>query len=132
VADAARAVGGIAGEGSAVAGLGLVVVVRPEDALGFRLAGARVVETARGGEAAVLRALLSEPRTGVVAVDEEVLAAVPAHVLRRAHDRGIPVLLPFALPRRSGEEGRGRAWVAALIRRAIGYAVKLGGSGGGP
>lgn len=131
MADAARAIGG--GAGGPVAGaLGLAVVVRPEDALGFRLAGARVVEAPRGGEAAALRSLLAEPRTGVLAVEEQVLAAVPAHLLRRAHDRGIPVLLPFALPRRRGEEGRGRAYVAALIRRAIGYAVKLGGSGGGP
>lgn len=129
MAEAVRAHVGGSGEGPAGA-LGLAVVVRPEDALGFRLAGARVVEAARGGEAAAFRPLLSEPRTGVVAVDEDVLAAVPAHLLRRARERGIPVLLPFALPRRR-EEGRGRAYVAALIRRAIGYGVKLGASGGG-
>ena len=61
----------------------------------------------------------------------QLLAHVPARVLRRAQQRGVPVLLPFALPRRYGDAGRGREYVAALIRRAIGYAVRLGGAGGG-
>ena len=113
------------------AALGLAVAVRPGDALGFRLAGAAVEEVAPGAEAAVFRRLLADQHTGVLAVEEELLKAVPDRILRRAHDAGLPVILPFALPRRWGEEGRGRAYVAALIRRAVGYAVKLGGAGGG-
>ena len=114
------------------AALGLAVAVRPGDALGFRLAGATVEEVAPGAEAAAFRRLLAEPHTGVLAVEEELLRAVPERILRRAREAGLPVILPFALPRRWGEEGRGRAYVAALIRRAVGYAVKLGGTGGGP
>jgi V/A-type H+-transporting ATPase subunit F len=111
---------------------GLAVAVRPGDALGFRLAGAAVEEIPEGGEAAAFRRLVSEAHIGVVAVEEEVLARVPPRLLRRAHERGLPVILPFALPRRWGDAGRGRAYVAALIRRAVGYAVKLGGAGGPP
>jgi V/A-type H+-transporting ATPase subunit F len=110
--------------------LRLAVVVRPGDALGFRLGGARVEEVEAGAEAQAFRALLAEPDLGVVAVEEEVLAQVPPRVLRRARERGVPVVLPFALPRRWGDEGKGRAYVAALIRRAVGYGVKLGGEGG--
>jgi V/A-type H+/Na+-transporting ATPase subunit F len=106
--------------------LRLVVALRPGDALGFRLAGARVEEIAPGEEAAVFRRLALDPQVGVLAVEEDVLARVPERALRRAHERGIPVVLPFALPRRWGEEGRGRAYVAALIRRAVGYGVKIG------
>jgi V/A-type H+-transporting ATPase subunit F len=112
--------------------LGLALAVRPEDALGFRLAGAMVEEVPPGGEAAAFRRLLADPRTGVIAIEEELLRAVPPRLLRRARDAGLPVILPFALPRRWGEPGRGRAYVAALIRRAVGYAVKLGGTGGAP
>lgn len=111
--------------------LGLAVAVRPGDALGFRLAGAAVEEIGPGAEPAAFRRLLGDPHLGVVAVEEELLRAVPDRLLRRARERGLPVVLPFALPRRWGEEGRGRAYVAAVIRRAIGYAVKLGGGGGG-
>jgi V/A-type H+-transporting ATPase subunit F len=111
--------------------LGLAVAVRPGDALGFRLAGASVEEVPPGAEAQVFRRLLADARVGVLAVEEELLAAVPARTLGRARESGLPVVLPFALPRTWGEEGRGRAYVAALIRRAVGYAVKLAGGGGG-
>jgi V/A-type H+-transporting ATPase subunit F len=109
----------------------LAVVVRPGDGLGFRLAGAAVDEVAPGGEGALLRRLAADPRIGVVAIEEEIVRAVPARLLRRVHEAGLPVILPFALPRRWSESGRGEAYVAALIRRAVGYAVKLGGAGGG-
>jgi V/A-type H+-transporting ATPase subunit F len=109
----------------------LVVLVRPDDARGFRLAGARVETAQPGEEPALLRTLLAEPTLGVLAIEEEVLAHVPPRLLRRVRERGVPVLLPFALPRKLGEEGKGREYVAALIRRAIGYAVRLAGPGGG-
>lgn len=105
---------------------GFKVATRPGDGLGFRLAGAEVVEVAPGEEAARFRALLSEAQLGVLAVESELLAAVPEALVRRAAARGLPVLLPFALPRRYAEAGRGEAYVAALIRRAIGYHIKLG------
>jgi V/A-type H+-transporting ATPase subunit F len=114
------------------AALGLTVCVRPGDGLGFRLAGAAVEEVPREGEAAAFRRLLSDPHAGVLAVEEELLRAVPERLLGRARGAGVPVILPFALPRSWGEAGRGRAYVAALIRRAVGYGVKLGGAGGVP
>ena len=109
------------------ASLSVAIAVRPGDGLGFRLAGVAVEEVPPGGETAAFRRLLSDPHAGVLAVEEELLQAAPARLVRRARERGLPVILPFALPRRIGEEGRGRAYVAALIRRAIGYGVKLGG-----
>ncbi|HEY6106976.1 MAG TPA: V-type ATP synthase subunit F [Anaeromyxobacteraceae bacterium] len=105
---------------------GFKVATRPGDGLGFRLAGAEVEEVAPGEEVARFRSLLSDPQLGVLAVESELLAAVPEALVRRAAARGLPVLLPFALPRRYAEPGRGEAYVAALIRRAIGYHIKLG------
>ncbi len=119
---------GTAGQGA----LRLAVAVRPADERGFRLAGVPVEAVLPGEEAAAFRRLLGDPGLGVVAVEEELLRAVPARLLARARQRGLPVLLPFALPRRLAEEGQGRAYVAALIRRAVGYGVKLGGGGGTP
>lgn len=112
--------------------LRLVVAVRPADALGFRLAGVTVEAIAPGEELAAFRRLLADPQLGVVAVEEELRGAIPGRLLARARQRGVPVVLPFALPRRLGEEGPGRAYVAAIIRRAVGYGVKLGGGGGAP
>lgn len=115
--------------------LRLRLAVRPGDALGLRLSGAAVEEVAPGEEVAAFRRLLGDPELGVLAVEEELLAAAPERLVRRAHDRGIPLVLPFALPRHWGEADRGRAYVAAIIRRAVGYGVKLtgvapGGGGG--
>jgi len=103
----------------------LRVVTRPGDGAGFRLAGVPVDEVAAGEEAARFRMLLADPTLSVVAVETAVLADVPEPLLRRAAERGLPVVLPFALPRRLSEAAAGRAYVAALIRRAIGYHVKL-------
>jgi len=113
--------------------LRLALAVRPGDATGFRLAGAAVREVATGEEAAAFRELLSDPEVGVLAVEEALLAEAPPRLLGRARARGLPVVLPFALPRGGGASGRGEAWAAALIRRAVGYDVRLGTGGpGGP
>ena len=107
--------------------LTLVVVVRQGDGLGFRLAGVEVEEVAPGCEEATLRALQSRRDLGVLAVEEGVLASFEPRG-RRRRDAGLPVVIPFTLPRRWAEPSRGRDLVAALVRRAVGYHVKLGGT----
>jgi len=103
----------------------LCIVTRPGEALGFRLAGVPVEEVAEGEEIQRMRALLSNPALAVLAVETAVLGCVPEPLLKRAAERGLPVVLPFTLPSRLSEAAGGRAYVAALIRRAIGYHVKL-------
>jgi V/A-type H+-transporting ATPase subunit F len=100
------------------------VVTRPGDGAGFRLAGVPVDEVAPGDEPARFRALAGDPSLAVVAIETGVFSAVPEALVRQAASRPLPVILPFTLPRPS-EAGAGRAYVAALIRRAIGYHVKL-------
>lgn len=71
------------------------------------------------------RAILADPGLGVLAVEEELLEQVPQALLEKIGREKVPVLLPFAFPRRWKETGRGEEYVAALIRRAIGYHVKI-------
>jgi len=111
---------------SAPSDLGLAIAVRPGDALGFRLAGAAVEEVLPGEETRALLELLERPGLAVVAVEEELLRLAGEAVRRRQRDARLPVVIPFALPRRWAEEGRGRELVAAVVRRAVGYHVKLG------
>lgn len=110
---------------SMIRGLAFAVLARHGDGLGPRLAGVRVVEATPGDEVMRYRQLLGEEDLGVLAVDQEILDLVPADE-RRRKDRALPVVIPYALPRRWSEAGRGRDYVAALIRRAVGYHVKLG------
>ena len=104
---------------------GLRVWVRPGDGLGFRLAGVAVDEVAAGDEAPSIQRVMADAAVHVLAVEEDVLRAVPEVAVRRAAVQGVPVLLPFALPKRWGGPSAGQAYVAALIRRAIGYHIKL-------
>ena len=103
----------------------LTVVTRPGTGLGFRLAGVPVEEVAEASAAERIAALLEEPDLGVLAVEDDLLRHVPEAVLERPGRGGVPVLLPFTLPKQWGEGSGGEAYVAALIRRAIGYHIKI-------
>jgi len=104
---------------------GLTVVTRPGLGLGFRLAGAVVEEVDDAEAPERFRALLGDGKTGVLAVQEALLDRVPEALVEKADRDGFPVILPFAVPTRWGEAGRGEQYVATLIRRAIGYHVKI-------
>ena len=101
------------------------VATRPGNGIGFRLAGAAVEEIKEGEVAERFKALLADPGLGVLAVEEELLEQAPQALLEKIGREGVPVLLPFAFPRRWKEAGRGEEYVATLIRRAIGYHVKI-------
>jgi len=101
------------------------VAARRGEGLGFRLAGAPVEEIEEGEEAERLKALVADPSLGVLAVEETLLERVPEALLQRVGREGVPVLLPFAFPKAWEEAGRGEQYVATLIRRAIGYHVKI-------
>lgn len=103
----------------------LKVVTKPRSGVGFRLAGASVEEVEDHEAAARLAALFADPGLGVLAVEEDLLDRVPRSLLERARREGVPVILPFSLPRRWGEAARAEDYVASLIRRAIGYHVKI-------
>lgn len=101
------------------------VVTRAGEGLGFRLAGAPVEEIAPGEEAERFKALVADESLGVLAVEQDLLERVPEALLERIEREGIPVLLPFAFPKSWKETGRGEEYVATLMRRAIGYHVKI-------
>jgi V/A-type H+-transporting ATPase subunit F len=101
------------------------VVTRPGAGLGFRLAGVPVEEVADAGASDRLAALIEEPGLGLLAIDDVFVDRVPQVVLERVGRQGVPMVLPFTLPARWEDGMAGEAYVAALIRRAIGYHIKL-------
>ena len=102
-----------------------IVVVAPADARhGFALAGVRQV-TAEPAELEVtLRELLRDPATGVVIVDERLVEGPAQQRLRELERRstGLVVVLPAPGEAVRVEED----YALRLIRRAIGYQVRLG------
>jgi len=101
-----------------------IVVVTPTDAQpGFALGGVRQVISEPAALGECLRALAADPAAGVVIVDERL---VPGHTLARLREferrfSGLVVVLPApGRPAAAAED-----YVLRLIRRAIGYQVRL-------
>ncbi|WP_447974708.1 V-type ATP synthase subunit F [Nitrospira sp. Kam-Ns4a] len=104
----------------------LRVLTDSETALGFRLAGVEVTEVATPAEAGErLLALLRARETGIVIYNEDFVSAVPEPTRTALEESLTPVF--FALPvARTAPLGEPREdYLARLLRRAIGYQLKL-------
>ncbi len=101
------------------------VLCRPQTAAGFELIGLPVLVAA--DTQGVLRHLgrtRQEGDIGLLLIEESLEASLPEEVQREAERGQWPVILPFPGPRWRAEsvaEDR----VVELLRRAIGYRVKL-------
>ncbi|MGD8601773.1 MAG: V-type ATP synthase subunit F [Gemmatimonadota bacterium] len=101
------------------------VVADPVVALGFRLAGLKphVAESVEHASEH-LDGMLREDRWGVILVQEDLMPAPePASVTRSKS--GLPILVPFPRPGKERPPGEAEAYVAELLRRAVGYRVRL-------
>jgi V/A-type H+-transporting ATPase subunit F len=104
----------------------LLVITDPDTGLGFRLAGLDTIEVTSAEEAAErLLALLKGREPGVVIYSEEYRRALPEKTQAVLEESVSPVFfaIPIARARQVGEPRE--AYVARLLRRAIGYQVKL-------
>jgi len=105
---------------------GLRVITDPDTAIGFRLAGAEVTEVAGAEEAADrLFALLKASEPGVVIYNEEYRSALAERNQTALEESITPVFfaIPVARARRIGEARE--VYLARLLRRAIGYQLKI-------
>lgn len=91
---------------------------------GFELASLRPRITTRGGAEDALEEMAAEPATGVILVQSDLYEAAQGPLLRRLEKQALPVLLPFPGPR-WGERPSPDEYVIELLRRAIGYRVRL-------
>lgn len=99
-----------------------IVFLTPEDArYGFTMGGAVQHSVAAAEAEAALREVLADPESGVVVVDERLVEGIGMERFREMERRWFGILL--VLPAPEGEAGEDYA--LALIRRALGYHVKL-------
>ena len=104
---------------------GVGVLTAPGVGLGFRLAGLRPREAASPeGAKAALTEMMSEPHWGVILVQESLVPDLYA-IARQKLETGQPILVPFPAPSREPVPGDAEAYVAELLRRAVGYRVRL-------
>jgi vacuolar-type H+-ATPase subunit F/Vma7 len=104
----------------------IIALVDEETVLGFRLAGigARSTETPeelrRSSES-----LLVDPRVRLVLVDESLFRRLPEKFQRKLEDSRSPVFIPIPAFRLSKSAMKPEEYVARLMRRAIGYHIKI-------
>ncbi len=101
-----------------------IVFVTPEDArFGFSMAGVQQVICTAEELAATLKTVLAEPETGLVIVDERLMSHMPEERFHEMEKRWTGILMVMPAP----EAGRppGEDYALRLIRRAIGYQVRL-------
>ena len=100
-----------------------IVVLTPSDAdNGFACAGAIQHAVPPGQAAAILQQALDEAGSGVVILDERLLAEIGEELLHELEERWPGVLVVLPAP---GISGVGEDYATRLIRRAIGYQVKV-------
>lgn len=104
----------------------LLVITYPDTSLGFSLAGVEVKEVLDGGDIApILQDVIKQGEYGLLVVEEKLLAKVDEGILKRIRKTGIPVIVPIDTPKSWQTEEEMESYIARLIRRAIGYQVKI-------
>ena len=101
------------------------VIAGPELAAGFRLAGLPVVEALSPFEGVqAIQALARAGDVGLLLVEEPILAELSDLDRQSLLRRPIPIIVP--VPRPSwAESAQADAYILELLRRAIGYRVRL-------
>lgn len=100
-----------------------IVVLTPADAdNGFACCGAIQHAVPPGGAAEALEQALDEAGSGVVILDERLVEEVGERLLHSCEKRWPGVLVVLPAP---GVSGTGDDYAMRLIRRAVGYQVKV-------
>ncbi len=101
------------------------VLCTPALAPGFRLAGLPVLEAITPADAErELAVLTRRPEVGVVLVEQSLFDALPDETRAVSERNALPVVVPFPGPEWT-RVGDAEAYVVSLLRRAIGYRVRL-------
>ncbi len=104
----------------------ILAVMDDDGARGFRLAGVEACVAPDGAAAArILETALADRETAVVVVDEDLFEAVGPELLPRLERSLKPVFVPLPRVHRWGEGEAREDYLGRLLRRVIGYQIKL-------
>ncbi len=105
----------------------LVVLTDPETSHGFRLAGVDVYE-ADSPESARSRLidLINDDRSGIIAVDEDLMAVIDDRLKEKIDRLYRPIVIPIPSKKKVEITDERPEYIRRLIRRAIGFDIKLG------
>lgn len=93
---------------------------------GYRLAGLTVDEVALAADAGDrLATAAGDADVGIILVEQRLLDAVPSAVRRAVDRRPLPIIVPIPAPNWTHATSDAESYIVELLRRAIGYRVKL-------
>lgn len=105
---------------------GFVVITGKGGSLGFRCAGVESVEAEGPGDVMrILQERQGSGSCGLAAVDGRLLDLVPEAAIRRLRKKGLPIIIPITIPTSWTETGPEESAAVRLIRKAIGYQIKI-------
>ena len=100
-----------------------IIFITPIDAqYGFSISGAIQYAVAPDEAEAALKRVMADPDSGVVAIDERLIAGIGEERFREMEKRWYGILILLPAPEKGAEA---EDYVLRLIRRAIGYHVRL-------
>lgn len=104
----------------------ILIMTYPEAAIGYRLSGADVLEF-KEDEAITssLEEIFKKKDYGLLAVEEGMLKNVPEDLMKKIAREGIPVVVPINTPKGWYGAETAESYIARIIRKAIGYEVKI-------
>jgi V/A-type H+-transporting ATPase subunit F len=104
----------------------IVVITDPENAYGYRLAGVDVVPVKSTEEARKeLSLLINDDRSGIIAVSEDFIEAMGERIAEKIKRIYRPIVIPIPSGRHLKVTDERREYLASLIRRAIGFDIRL-------
>ena len=104
----------------------LIVITAPGDSAGFRCAGLDCREAAPGEDiSSMLIAIQAEGKYGLVVIEDMLYRKVSDTALKRLRKKALPIILPVNVPKKWGVVEGEESPVVRLIRRAIGYQIKI-------
>jgi V/A-type H+-transporting ATPase subunit F len=104
----------------------LIVLTDPDNADGFRLAGVDVEVVDSDDQVRErLNRLLDDESSGIIAVNEHMMAAIDERTQKKIDSIYRPLVISLPLREKLAIGDDHRAYLARLIRRAIGFDITL-------
>jgi vacuolar-type H+-ATPase subunit F/Vma7 len=101
-------------------------VASPPLAAGLRLAGVPADDVPSAAAAAErVTQLAADPELGILLVEQPLYDAFTAPLRHDLETRALPIVVPVPVPRWGAPADRAEAYILDLLRRAIGYRVRL-------
>ncbi|MES0490062.1 MAG: V-type ATP synthase subunit F [Leptospirales bacterium] len=103
----------------------VIVITTPGKNLGFELAGFDTITIEEVEATETIDQISSDEKYGLVCIEEKLYMAVKKDIAERIRKKGLPVVMPLHIPDTFAETSAREGHIARLIRRTIGYQVKL-------